>query len=386
MKITTWPTPFVIALLLAACQQATPIPPTTAPTPGPPTVTPTITPLPTITPSPTVGPGGFPRRFHVEGNAFVDQFGQKMIFRGMASPDPELMSACTPPKVCGDPNMPVFNENYYQRLASWGANILRVPIVPFSLHAYGLDATLKALDQAIAWAGENHLYVIIDFQSVGWFPDNWFPNEEVDITVEEWTGFWEAISSRYADNDVVAFYELFSEPALDWATHQYYPYPKIDWLTWKGLVDNLINNTIRSNDPDKIILVGGLLSAYDLSYVAAAPIADISNNVAYSTHPYPSGYENQHLSWDSAFGDLSSQVPVFATEYGYEIPDTAIDDIPYHQAIIDYLEAHHVSWTAWVFATTWTPVLLKDYQNFEPSESGVFFRSKLLELNGIPLP
>jgi hypothetical protein len=322
----------------------------------------------------------------VEGNAFVDQYSQKMIFRGMASPDPTLMSACTSPNICGDPNMPAFNEQYYHALASWGANILRVPIVPFSLHTYGLDATLKALDQTIAWAGENHMYVIVTFQSVGWFPDNWFPNEGGDTTVEEWTGFWDTISSRYTDNDVVAFYELFSEPALDWATHQFYPYPSQVWSTWKDLVDKLLTNTIRPNDPDKIVLVGGLLSAYDLSYVAGAPIADISNNVAYSTHPYPSGFENQHLSWDSAFGNLSSQVPVFATEYGYEIPDTTIGGIPYHQALIDYLEDHHISWTAWVFATTWTPVLLKDYQTFEPSESGAFFRSRLLELNGTPLP
>jgi aryl-phospho-beta-D-glucosidase BglC (GH1 family) len=383
---------FVIALVLAGCQSATSIPATATPTPEPPTYTPTYTPTitltPTITPTPTVGPGGFPRRFHVEGNAFVDEFGQKMIFRGMASPDPTLMSACTAPNICGDPFMPAFNEAYFQAFASWGPNILRIPIVPFSLHTYGLEAVLKALDQTIAWAGENNMYVIITFQSVGWFPDNWYPNEGGDTSVEEWTGFWQTISSRYAGNAVVAFYELFSEPALSWSIHQYYPYPSSDWLIWKGLVENLINNTIRPNDPDKIVLVGGLLSAYDLSYVAAAPIVDISNNVAYSTHPYPSGFENQHLSWDTAFGNLSAQYPVFATEYGYDIPSTdpLIGGIPYHQVLIDYLEAHHISWTAWIFAATWAPVLLKDYQNFETTESGTFFRSRLLELNGTPLP
>jgi len=373
----------VVIFVLASCGTSSPA---ATLTPEPPTFTPTFTPTPTITPTPTVGPGGFPRRFHVEGNAFVDQFGQKMIFRGMASPDPVLMSACTPPNTCGDPFMPAFNEAYFQAFASWGPNILRIPIVPFSLHTYSLEAVLKALDQTIAWAGENHTYVIITFQSVGWFPDNWYPNVGGDTTVEEWTGFWKAISSRYADNDVVAFYELFSEPALSWSIHQYYPYPSSDWLTWKGLVENLLTNTIRPNDPDKIVLVGGLLSAYDLSYVAAAPIADISNNVAYSTHPYPSGFENQHLSWDSAFGNLSSEAAVFATEYSYDSPDTNIGGSPYHQALIDYLEAHHISWTAWIFAATWTPVLLKDYQTFEPNEAGAFFRSRLLELNGAPLP
>lgn len=341
------------------------------------TPTPTATPThaATPTPEPTVGPGGFPRRFHVEGNAFVDQFGQKMIFRGMASPDPEQMS------VHGDPTLPAFNEGYYQAMASWGANIIRLPITPFSLHTWGLDATLSALDQAIAWAGECHMYVIVDFHSAGWFPDNWFDSDGSKTTVGEWTSFWQAVSSRYANNDVVAFYELFNEPALPWTKHAY-PYPSTDWLTWKGLVDTLISTTIRPNDPDKIVLVGGLLSAYDLEYVEAAPISDVSNNVGYATHPYPGMLE--HVSWDAAFGNLSKKHPVFVTEYGYDSPDTSIGGVPYHQALIDYLEAHHISWTVWLFSANWGQCLLADNSTFAPTESGAYFKSRLLALNGPP--
>jgi hypothetical protein len=314
----------------------------------------------------------------------VDQFGQKMIFRGMASPNPVLMS------LSGDPHMPAFNEHYYQVMASWGANIIRLPITPFSIHSYGLDARLGALDQAIAWAGQHHMYVLIDFHSVGWFPDNWFDSDGSKTTIEEWTGFWKIISSRYANNDVVAFYELFSEPDLPLFLHSSYPYPKKDWLTWKGLVDTLINDTIRPNDPDKIVLVGGLQSAYDLSYLAAAPIADISNNVAYATHPYSNGFVDQYIGWDTGFGNLSSQYPVFATEIGYDRPsnDPLIGGIPYYQALSDYLEVHSISWTVWSFSANWGPALLKDNQTFQPSSEGAYFRSRLLELNfpGVPTP
>jgi hypothetical protein len=38
----------------------------------------------------------------------VNQFGQTMIFRGMASPDPVLTSV--------DPKMPAWNENYYKEV------------------------------------------------------------------------------------------------------------------------------------------------------------------------------------------------------------------------------------------------------------------------------
>jgi endoglucanase len=113
--------------------------------------------------------GTFPLRYHVEGNAFVDELGQKMVFRGIASHDPVIMDM-------GNPIDPRFTEDYFRVIASWGANIIRVPIVPYSLHKTGLAATLSYLDQTIAWAGENKLYVIIDFHSIGWLPGRWYPD------------------------------------------------------------------------------------------------------------------------------------------------------------------------------------------------------------------
>ena len=376
MKTHTLTTLFVIALILAACQPATFIPPTDTPTPEPPTST------PTITPTPTVGPGGFPRRFLVEGNAFVDQFGQKMIFRGISSMDPVQLDMHT------EMYHPTFNEKYYQVMASWGANIVRVPIVPSILQSYGMDQVLRSLDQAIAWAGDNKIYVIITFYSTGWLADGWFPpGAGSETSVEEWTDVWQKISSRYADNDVVAFYELYHEPAVNPQSNL--GYTRDTWLIWKGLVDPLINYTIRPKDPDKIVLVGGLQSGYDLSYVANAPIADISNNVAYGTEPMAALntdliFHTEKSDWDTAFGNLSSQYPVFATELGYGdgvAPDPKIGNIPYHQAIIDYLEEHSISWTVIHFSGSWAPRLLKSNETFEPSESGAYFRSRLLELN-----
>ena len=80
----------ILVLVLAACVlpaaliPSPTVPPTSVPSPALPS---TPVPMPTLTP-PTAAPGGFPRRFHVQGNAFVDQYGQKMVFRGMAPVDP----------------------------------------------------------------------------------------------------------------------------------------------------------------------------------------------------------------------------------------------------------------------------------------------------------
>ena len=363
------------------------------PTPTPsatPTPTPSATPTPTPTPTPDVGPGGFPRRFHVEGNAFVDQFHQKMVFRGIASMDPAQLKHRNDP---GNPDYatyPDFNEKYFHAMASWGANIVRVPLLPWSLQTYGEDAVLQALDQAIAWAGENKMYVAIDFSCVGWLaaPDVWFlPGGGFDTTVGMWTRFWDKVSSRYVHNDVVAFYELFGAPALN---PSHWPYTREDWLAWKGLAESLIKDTIRPNDPAKTLLVGGLNADFNLSFVAHDPIVDSANNVAYTTEPY-SSHLIAHEDWNAYFGDVASQYAVFAIEFGYDSCcadslDIDVDGTPYHRYVIDYLEARHISWTVWSFSASWTTRLLKDNTTFEPSESGAYFKSRMLELDGPPSP
>jgi len=281
-----------------------------------------------------------------------------------------------------DSRQPDWNENYFQVMASWGATILRVPILPSMIKIYGMENILTILDQAITWAGENKIYVIIDFHSYGSIAENWYNNTPVYTTnKQDWLNFWDTISRRYANNDIVAFYELFNEPA-----NPAWPPTKAMWVTWKGVAEQAIS-LIRANDPNKIILVGGLNSAYNLSFVADAPIA--FDNIGYTTHPYS---QYTYLPWDDAFGKLSDKYAVFATELGYQddkpgYENTMVGNKLYSQAIIDYLEEHHISWTAWVFDDQWWPSLLLD-KYFRPSASGEYFRSRLLEANfpGIPTP
>jgi endoglucanase len=140
---------------------------------------------------------------------------------------------------------------------------------------------------------------------------------------------------------------------------------------------------IRENDPDKIILIGGLRHAYDLQFVSEAPLAD--DNVGYATHPYSNNLAG--IDADAAFGNLSSKYPVFATELGYnqiDFLDTSINGVPYRKAIIDYMEARGISWTVWCFDATWETTLLTDVNTFAPSPSGEYFRSRMLELNPHP--
>ena len=124
----------IIPLLLGACTA-----PQTTPTPAPAAKTNTPVPIKpvvvtaTVTPTktPTVAPPAFAHPFHVEGSAFVDENGRPMTFCGMASPDIVQMV------MRNNPNLSSFNEHYFQVMSEWGANIVRLPITPYSLHTFG---------------------------------------------------------------------------------------------------------------------------------------------------------------------------------------------------------------------------------------------------------
>jgi hypothetical protein len=68
--------------------------------------------------------------------------------------------------------------------------------------------------------------------------------------------------------------------------------------------------------------------------------------------------------------------------------DPLVNGAPYNQVLMDYLEAHHISWTAFYFGSNWGPGLVKNNQTFEPSEEGAFFMDLLMKLNlpGVPTP
>lgn len=319
----------------------------------------------------------FPLQFHVEGNAFVDQNNNPTMFRGMAAIDPIYQ------RFDSSTNHTQWNEQYYRVMGQWCANIIRLPILPSSLRNYGMEKTLETLDQTIAWAAKYKLYVIIDFHALGWPPENFYPPDApwYSSTQMEVMSFWETISSRYAHNNTVAFYELYNEPVTP-ASYKDYSGASAtlqDWQIWKKFIEPIMV-VIRANDPDKIVLVGGLQFAYDLSFVADDPIT--GKNVAFATHPY--SHPTWKKDWDAAFGDLSAQYPIFATEFGYDqgsSPDDNMNGTPYHEAIINYLEEHHISWTVWVFDGTWAPPLLMDNFTYQPSPAGEYFRGIMHDLN-----
>lgn len=330
----------------------------------------------------------FPQKFHTRGNKIIGEDRQSHMFRGVNMLDP-LMMATYDPRLFGQ-----WEEKYFQEMANWGVTIVRIPVSPVPWR--DTDNRLEILDQTIEWIGENQMYAIIDYHPIGFLPTNKYDSIYAATTQKQIQDYWNIISLRYRDNDVVAFYDIFNEPVnLD---NQDTVARESDWLLWKDSAEDIIE-VIRTNDPDKPIIVSGLRWAHDISHAEKHPISD--DNIVYGVHPYPwiFGQRPPEETWEG----VMKNHPVMATEFGHGNPqsvrtmetnypeftdedtwkfestsfyETVYERGDYKVDIINYFEENNISWVLWSFTPVWYTTLLEDW-DYTPNNVGEYYKGKL---------
>lgn len=305
----------------------------------------------------------------VDGNRFVlEETGAPIVFRGVSASDPASLL-----------ERGVWGRSYFEAVAAWNANVIRIPVHPADWRALGGERYLELLDEAVEWCGELGLYVIIDWHTIGNVLTGVYHRAIYLTSRDETYRFWHVIAHRYAGNPTVAMYELYNEP-----TNRGGRMGPLPWEDYARFIEGLIE-MLYAIDDRKIPLVAGFNWGYDLTPVRDRPIQ--FPGVAYVTHPYPQKrtppWEDQ---WEADWGFVAERYPIVATEFGFMQADErgahvpVIGDETYGEALIDFFEERGISWTAWVFDPLWTPPLLEDWE-FTPSRQGRFFREKMTELN-----
>ncbi|MFZ1292398.1 MAG: cellulase family glycosylhydrolase [Melioribacteraceae bacterium] len=304
----------------------------------------------------------------VNGNKFVDEQGNTIVFRGVSISDPDKLI-----------KEEKWNKDLFKVIKEWNVNLVRFPVHPSAWREQGEENYLKLLDDGIKWANEYAIYVIIDWHSIGNLRTEVYQHPMYNTTKTETFRFWKTIAERYKDNSTVAFYELFNEPTTYNGT-----LGKITWQQHKELMEEIIG-IIYAHNAKGIPLIAGFNWAYELTEVKFEPIA--FNNVAYVTHPYPQKREKPwEEKWEVDWGFVADQYPIIATELGFMNADgpgahiPVIAGVDYGEAIINYFNKKGISWVAWVFDPFWSPQLIKNW-DFEPTMQGEFFRQKMIELN-----
>lgn len=308
----------------------------------------------------------------VKGNKFVDEKDKTFIFRGVSVADPDKLAKENQ-----------WQQSLFQELKAWGVNTIRLPIHPRAWRERGQDEYLKLIDQAIIWANEFNIYLIIDWHSIGFLATGNYQHPSYFTDKQETLRFWHDIAYRYQGVPTTAVYELFNEP-----TTLQNPWGKAEWEEWKALNEQMID-VIYAIDKDVIPLVAGFNWAYDLTPVKKDPIN--RKGIAYASHPYPqkeqpepATKENFFRLWDEKWGFASKKYPLICTELGWVQPGGYGAHIPvnndgsYGPQIIEFMETRNISWTAWVFDPHWSPTMINDWQ-FTPSEQGEFFKNVMLK-------
>ncbi|MDQ8186248.1 glycoside hydrolase family 5 protein [Pelagicoccus sp. SDUM812002] len=304
----------------------------------------------------------------VDGNRFVDASGETVVFRGLALVDAAALV-----------DRGTWSREYFEKAASWNANVVRLPVHPRDWRRLGEEGYLKLLDQAVQWSAELGMYVIIDWHSIGNPLTDVYHRPMYKTDRGETFRFWHTIAMRYKDNAAVPFFELWNEP-----TNQSGRMGRLPWSDYKAYMEELIF-MIKAIDPKKIPLVAGFNFGYDLTDVKKDPIS--FPGVAYVAHPYPQKRPAPWIEdWERDWGYVADRYPMICTEFGFMSEDgpgahvPVIGDEVYGEALISYFEKKGISWTAWVFDHRWSPQLYSD-KDYTPTRQGTFFKAKMEELN-----
>lgn len=297
----------------------------------------------------------------VEGNRFVDEQGETIVFRGVAIADPDKLV-----------RQGRWSKRVFEEVASWGANIIRVPVHPIAWRGRGKAGYLELVDDALTWATELGIYLMIDWHSIGNLETGLFQHPMYDTTKPETLEFWRTIAARYTGIPTVAFYDLFNEPTVFNGQ-----LGTTTWTKWKAFIEEVIG-IIYAHDRKVIPLVSGFNWAYDLTPVREEPIE--AEGIGYVSHPYPMKVDPPwEERWEDDWGFVADRYPVFITEFGFILEDhpdahiPAIGDEEYGRAITEYMARKGISWTAWCFDPNWPAQLISDW-SFTPTVAGAFFR------------
>ena len=309
----------------------------------------------------------------VEGSNLVDDGGEAVVLRGFNIADPQ--------KLHGSKR---WNEEIFDVARSWGANTVRVPIHPLSWRHNGKNWMLARLDEAVLWANERGMYLIIDWHSIGNLDTELFQHPMYETTFSETMNFWRDVALRYRNIPTIAVYELFNEPTHNYIGVNPESLGRYDWERWREMMEELVD-IVRAYNPRAIPLVAGFNWAYDLREIKDRPIR--RENVAYTAHPYPQkGGTEEHTQedyfsqWDEHWGFAASDYPIILSEVGWTSSTDPGAHVPvihdgnvYGPALIEYADRNGVSVIVWTLDPDWSPAMIKDW-SYAPTIQGQFFR------------
>lgn len=269
------------------------------------------------------------------------------------------------------------NADYHTIRDTWKANTVRIGVAPSSWKHDRAQA-LADLQSEVTAALNEHMFVIIDWHTIGW-PNGYFekagPGDDPDLYDSSFslaTNFWQKMATEYGNDGRIAF-QLWCEPVsgkTPWKDK-----PGVTWKTFRPFMVRL-TKSIRDAGAPNVVMASGDEWAYDLVGIRNNLLAD--ENTAYEWHAYADG-KNDPKEWARAIDKLDTVKPLVVTEWGYQPGSnehfrgtTEGYGIPF----LNFMDQHDLSWTAWCYHPSWTPVMIK-HDWTTPTVMGAFVKGAL---------
>ena len=290
--------------------------------------------------------------YHTQGNLILGSDNYPYLFHGMARDDLEYF--------CRGDGHYTAKELAYLGLGNntatetyWQSNIVRLPLSEnFWLYGHPSENCSPAQYQALvketidALTNMN-LNVLIDLEWTNAGGQAFGGGTQLAMPDADSVTFWKQVAPIYASYPNVLF-ELFNEPHIyDWGC----------WMngcqitgdigtnkerySYQGVGMQQLLDIVRNAGATNLVLVGGLDWGYNLRLLATYHLH--GTNIVYDTHPYD--YAGKlPANWDSSFGNISNDYPLFSAEFGQYDCGTA-----YTSQLINYFDAHNISWIGWAW-------------------------------------
>ncbi|GAB3225868.1 hypothetical protein GCM10027447_15620 [Glycomyces halotolerans] len=207
---------------------------------------------------------------------------------------------------------------------NWNIDVFRAAMGVEPEGAYLSDPawSRQQVETIINNAVDAGVYVIVDFHA-----------HEAHHHQAEAVNFFSDLASRYGHLPNV-IWEPYNEPEQASWDNDVKPYHEA------------VVSSIRSQDPDNIIVLGSPTWSQDVDVAARNPVS--GTNLMYTLHFYSCTHD-QYLR-DKADTAINAGLALFVTEWGASHADGGLDGRACYdeaQRWIDWMSANGVSWTAW---------------------------------------
>ncbi len=245
-----------------------------------------------------------------------------------------------------------YEEQYITRadiewIAGCGFNSVRLPINARRLFRFDgqdakfVDDTLRHVDNLIDWCRALGVYVILDMHAApgGQTGQNIDDSENdqpqlfiTPLYQDRLCAAWELLAARYADEPVVAAYDLLNEPLPDF------------FRQYNGGVLPLyrrVIQAIRAIDPHHMIMLEGAHWATDFTVMDDMTREEAADNISLQFHRYWSEPDEESLDRYRAAAKRLD-VPLYLGESGE-------NNLEWYTAMFPLCERLNIGWSFWSY-------------------------------------